>query len=78
MARARDLARQGKREGGRWKRGSVAIGQSPNSDTWRDYMKKAGYVIDVARRAAAMEPAPGVAEQGSRHGCRKVAHRPVR
>jgi hypothetical protein len=64
MARARELTRQGKRKGGRWERGSVDNGSSSDSEGWLKHMRMAGYVIDVARRAAAMEPAPGVdAEQ---------------
>lgn len=60
MARARDLTRQGKRQSGRWQRGSVDNGGSSITAAWVLAMKQAGYVIDVSRRAAAMEPAPGV------------------
>lgn len=46
MATALVLAKDGRRENGRWKRGSVAIGESPNSETWRDALKRAGVVLD--------------------------------
>lgn len=52
----RACAMANKRRGGRWERGAVDIGQSPNSETWRDYMKKAGLVLDVAQRASSLGP----------------------
>lgn len=54
MFRASDLARQGKREHGRWKRGSVDISESRNISTYREKMAQAGVVLDVAARAAAL------------------------
>lgn len=60
MQRARNLARQGKRSGGRWVRGSVDIQGTLNIGAWREQMKKAGLVLDVAAKAAAMRPAPGI------------------
>lgn len=46
MSTALVLAADGRREGGRWKRGSVAIGESPNTETWRDALKRAGIILD--------------------------------
>lgn len=56
MFRARNLARQGKRRNGRWERGTVDNQQLLNSGAWYELMKKAGLVIDVAVRAAALGP----------------------
>ena len=62
MHRALDLARRGKRKGGRWARESVGITGSGNTapQTWRNQMNMAGAVIDAAAKAAAMKPAPGI------------------
>lgn len=55
MFRARNLARQGKRKNGRWERGSVDNGNFADIEGgWLTAMKKAGLVIDVATRAAAL------------------------
>lgn len=53
MATALVLAAAGRRQNGRWKRGSVDIGNSSNTEaeTLRKAVAKAGHVIDVARRA---------------------------
>lgn len=52
MSTALVLAADGRRDGGRWRRGSVAIGESPNSETWRDALKRAGVVIDYSPNLA--------------------------
>lgn len=54
MQKGIDLKRQGKRRNGRWERGSLAIGKSPNSATEQDAMKKVGLILDVAERAEAL------------------------
>lgn len=46
MATALVLAEDGRRTGGRWSRGSVDIGESPNIETWRDALKKCGLILD--------------------------------
>jgi len=61
MHRALDLARQGKRKGGRWAKGSSATNVADGDyNAWRKLMEKAGAVIDAAAKAAAMKPAPGI------------------
>jgi hypothetical protein len=55
MYRADNLARQGKRKNGRWERGTVDNGRFADIEGgWLTAMKKAGFVIDVAARAAAL------------------------
>lgn len=47
MSTALVLAEDGRRQGnGRWAKGSVDIGKSPNMETWRDALKRAGLVLD--------------------------------
>lgn len=46
MASALVLAEDGRRGNGRWKRGSVDIGESPNISTWQDALKRSGVVLD--------------------------------
>ena len=47
MSTALVLAADGRREGGRWQRGSVAITESGNSDSqWRQRLSEAGVVLD--------------------------------
>ena len=47
MSTALVLAADGRRDGGRWKRGSVAITESGNSDNqWRQRLTEAGVVLD--------------------------------
>lgn len=46
MATARVLAESGKRQNGRWKRGSVDIGGSANISGWQSRLKEAGLVLD--------------------------------
>ena len=53
MSTALVLEADGRRKDGRWKRGSVAIGESPNSATWQDALKRAGIVLDFAPDLAA-------------------------
>lgn len=53
MATALTLDAAGLRVNGRWRRGSVDIGESPNTGTWRAAMKQAGVVLDEARDLAA-------------------------
>lgn len=53
MATALVLAEDGRRNNGRWKRGSVDIGESPNSSTWQDALKRAGVILDFAPELAA-------------------------
>jgi len=48
MATALVLAADGRRNDGRWKRGSVDIGESPNIETWRDSLKRCGVILDHA------------------------------
>lgn len=49
MSTALVLAADGRRDGGRWKRGSVAITESGNSDQrWRNALNEAGTVLDFA------------------------------
>jgi len=52
MSTAMVLAADGRRDGGRWKRGSVDIGQSPNTETQRDLLKKCGIVLDFLEALA--------------------------
>lgn len=48
MATALVLADDGRRNNGRWKRGSVDIGESSNISTWQANLKWCGIVIDHA------------------------------
>jgi len=56
MARARNLARTGKRKNGRWQRGTVDNGESSINAAYIKQMNQAGLVIDVAARAATLGP----------------------
>jgi hypothetical protein len=56
MVTAVVLQAAGRRENGRWKRTSVDIHDSVNSDNWRNVMAKAGAVLDVAERADSLGP----------------------
>ena len=56
MFRACDLVRQKSRVAGRWKRGSIDNPEFRISSGWVDLMTKAGLVLDVAARAAALGP----------------------
>lgn len=61
MRRALTLAAQGRRKNGRWERGSLDNPTSWNIDSaWREAMKRAGLVIDVANRAEALTPGDGI------------------
>lgn len=46
MSTALVLAADGRRQDGRWRRGSVGIGESPNSSTWQAALKECGVVLD--------------------------------
>lgn len=48
MATARVLVANGRRVGGRWKRGSVDISESSNNadGSWRVYLANAGVILD--------------------------------
>lgn len=46
MSTALVLAADGRRTGGRWRRGSVAIGESPNSATWQAAVRDCGVILD--------------------------------
>lgn len=46
MSTAMVLDADGRRENGRWRRGSVDIGESPNISTWHDALKRSGTIID--------------------------------
>lgn len=48
MATALVLVAANRRNDGRWQRGSVDIGRSPNIETWRDALKRAGVILDHA------------------------------
>jgi hypothetical protein len=52
MSTALVLSDAGRRENGRWKRGSVAIGESSNSSAWRKQMDQAGQILDYAPELA--------------------------
>lgn len=55
MATAVVLAKDGRRENGRWRRGSVANGQATNSEdlnAWQIALKRAGVVLDFTPDAA--------------------------
>ena len=54
MSEAEALAAKGRRKDGRWKRGSIAIGNTSNSEAevWRKAMATAGIVIDYAPHLA--------------------------
>ena len=60
MFRASNLARQGKRRNGRWERGAIfqdsGISDGSKNSAHYEAMNKAGLVIDVAARAAALGP----------------------
>lgn len=72
MSTALVLSDDGRRENGRWKRGSVGIGESPNSETWRDAVKKAGVILDHAPHLAADVIDGGVASGIVRRGLQIV------
>lgn len=64
MGRAIVAQAQGKRKAGRWERGTVDIEGSYNiAGAWRLQMKQAGHVLDVAAKAAAMEPGNGITKE---------------
>jgi hypothetical protein len=46
MATARVLEAAGRRKDGRWKRASVDIGESSNTDAWRKALTQAGIILD--------------------------------
>ena len=47
MSTALVLVADGRREGGRWKRGSVLVGNSESANSgWKDRLKEAGTVLD--------------------------------
>ena len=48
MATALVLAADGRRDGGRWKRGTVDVGndQSVNISDWQQRLRKSGIVLD--------------------------------
>lgn len=46
MSTALVLSADGRRENGRWKRGSVDIGESHNISTWQDALKRCGVILD--------------------------------
>ncbi len=46
MSTALVLVADGRRENGRWRRGSVDIGESPNISTWQDALKRCGVILD--------------------------------
>lgn len=47
MSTALVLAADGRREGGRWRRGSVQVGNSESANSgWKDRLKEAGIVLD--------------------------------
>ncbi len=48
MSTALVLAADGRRKDGRWKRGSVAIGESATKDGWQHRLKECGVVLDYA------------------------------
>ena len=48
MATAVVLQADGRREGGRWRRGTLSIGESPDSGTWRAALAEAGVILDYA------------------------------
>lgn len=53
MSTARVLYAAGRRENGRWRRGSVDIGESPNKHTWQWNLKLCGFILDHAPHLAA-------------------------
>jgi hypothetical protein len=55
MSSALVLEADGRRENGRWKRGSVAIGESANSTAdWQSRLKECGLVLDHAHDLASL------------------------
>lgn len=60
MGRAIVAQAQGKRKAGRWERGTVGISGSGNTDGWAKRVAEAGYILDVAAKARAMEPGNGI------------------
>lgn len=48
MSTAIVLAADGRRDGGRWRRGSVDVGNTEVRNTWQDAMRQAGIVLDFA------------------------------
>jgi len=63
MGRAITAQAQGKRKAGRWERGTVDNGDSSISAAWVQHMKHAGYILDVAAKAKAMEPGNGITQE---------------
>lgn len=63
MGRALAAQAQGRRQAGRWARGTVDNREFPNSAGWREHMAHAGLVLDIAAKAAAMEPGNGVTQE---------------
>lgn len=63
MGRALAAQAQGRRKAGRWERGTVDITDSGNNSTWRNAMQYAGYILDTAAKAAAMEPGNGITQE---------------
>ena len=53
MSTALVLQADGRRENGRWRRGSVDIGESPNKHTWQWNLKLCGIILDHAPHLAA-------------------------
>jgi hypothetical protein len=53
MATALVLQAAGRRENGRWKRGSVDISESANNSGWKDRLKECGIVLDFKPDLAA-------------------------
>jgi hypothetical protein len=62
MGRAIVALAQGKRKAGRWERGTIAIHESVNTEHWRNAMAQAGYILDIAAKAEAMEPGNGITQ----------------
>jgi hypothetical protein len=63
MGRAIVAEAQGKRKAGRWERGTIAIHESVNTEHWRNAMAQAGYILDIAAKAEAMEPGNGITQE---------------
>ena len=47
------LEADGRRDGGRWKRGSVNVGNTESRNTWQDAIRQCGIVLDFAPDLAA-------------------------
>lgn len=61
MSTALVLVDAGRRENGRWKRGSIDIGESSNISAWRKAMDQAGKVLDHAADLAEAVVSGGMA-----------------